>query len=228
MYAAEALLDLGANPLAEDCNCRTPLHFAAEGSHAACVRLLVSRICHTGSRAHSHPSTARNNTSSNTNNQRAPPSAGSSESGYQHEEDVLTDSDEGYDEEDDSGYAADGDATTTTNTTAAATPTTQQQRQSGKASTNNTASTAIVPKESTALATTTNTTATKENRDSINKPDHNGQTPLQLASRAGAMECVAALLDVDGSAEGKRLSALHLAVKQGLTDVAHNLLSSRR
>ena len=38
------LLDHGADPLAQDCNQRNPLHFAAEGGHLSCVNALIDAI----------------------------------------------------------------------------------------------------------------------------------------------------------------------------------------
>lgn len=202
-------MDLGANPLGEDCNHRTPLHFAAEGGHSGCVRLLVSRINHTGRRSHRHPSLAanRSNKTAAANGGSASRSKGVA---------AQTESHRSYDEGSSQDYSHDAEVLDTESDE-------YSGSEAGEEEASSTAIATVPPASGKNAAANAN-----EDKAGIHKPDQNGQTPLQLASQAGAVECVAALLDSDGTAEAKRMTALHLAVKQQLIDVVERLLTLRR
>ena len=61
---------------------------------------------------------------------------------------------------------------------------------------------------------------------SLDAPDQNGHTPVQLAAQQGHHECVAVLLDdASGSGEARRSGALHLAAARGLGEVTRLLLA---
>eukprot|EP00887_Chlorella_sp_A99_P000878 scaffold5.g878.t1 len=153
--AAERLLAEGANPWAQDCNQRLPLHFAAEAGHLACVRTLVAWM---------------------RRRQASPPSAAPQPLQLP----ALA------------APAAPAAAPTAGGSAPAAPP--------------------PAPAAPAPL--------------SLDIPDQNGQTPVQLAAEHGHPACVALLLDdAEGTGEGKRRGALHLAAAQGLAAVARQLLA---
>ena len=66
----------------------------------------------------------------------------------------------------------------------------------------------------------------KEVAGPLDIPDQNGQTPVQLAAEHGHPDCAALLLDdAEGTGEGKRCTALHLAAAQGRASVVQQLLA---